>query len=139
MTPCPFVLFTSSLLCASFCILLACVRCDTCGTSGTFLITRHPPVNSVTCRLFSLLHCSELFCLLDAFLGYPTSSWSPALSWMITDQGSPCSSVPSHPFRVLLAARRPRDYSSHPWLLCYPFWRLGSLLVPGDFLSALAH
>ena len=46
---CPFVL--SALLCSSFCVLLACARRDTCSTSGTSLIPRHPPINSVPCWL----------------------------------------------------------------------------------------
>ena len=55
-----------------------------CLTGGTFLLARRSLVDSA--RLVPLCppHCSAPFRWFGDLHGYPTSFWSPALSWMLS-------------------------------------------------------
>ena len=73
----------------------------------------HPPYRSASFRLFGDL------------LDYPTSSWSPALSLMLSTR----SSVPLHQFGVHLTVRHPHGHSSLPGYSASS-WLLGVLWRP---------
>ena len=100
-----------------------------CGISGTFLIFRRPPVNSVP------------YCLLCAFIVLRPPWLSEFLlvtSAPLETQPSPRSLAPSHPLGVLLAAWCSRHsagpgYSAPSLLLSSLLGLLGTLLVTRRF------
>ena len=147
MASCSFAT-KSSLLNPSFRVLLVCIRCDTYGTSSTFLISRCPSVNSVPCWLFSAL-LTDLH-LLSARSPQWLSDMVMVTGSLLEAQRSPCYLVPYHPLGVLFAtryslghsARPPLSALHHPDYSTPPLWGFSTPSYSqslSDLLSALAR
>ena len=94
-------------------ILLNTWRPPDCGQQGHFGFLG---AYLSTPRLIAVLRL-PYFWLLDAVLCYPTSSWSPTLSWMLNALLAAQCPPTRSPLGALLAARRPRGHLARRWLL----------------------